>query len=110
VSTPDLDVRVLEKDLSLSLFRSPIKIILLCLLLYAAFATKYAIFDAQLFMTGCKNMFSRSHRTMTFVRDQMWHGRMCIKNGSERVIPNVLFLRIIHIINLHQSTFRKCIK
>jgi hypothetical protein len=25
------------------------------------------IFDAPLFMTGCKNIFSQSHRTMTFV-------------------------------------------
>jgi hypothetical protein len=50
----------LKKHLSLSLFRSPVKIIELCLLLDAAFATKYGIKVAPLFMTDCKNSFSQT--------------------------------------------------
>jgi hypothetical protein len=50
-STSDFDGHVLEKHL-LSLFRSPIKVSLLYLLLNATLATKYGIKYAPLFMTG----------------------------------------------------------
>jgi hypothetical protein len=63
-STADLDGHVLKKHLSLSLFRSPVKITLLCLLLYAVFATKLGIFDAPQFIWQIvKNIVLANHTT-----------------------------------------------